>query len=235
MAVLENDRLPDFIERGARGGLKFNTTVKIRFSGHETRFQNWADTRGEWDIGYGAHFLDGVAPESFLQPIVGLFAAARGMANSFRFKWWPDYQIPPNFTGDEMQQIALGDGSTTTFQAIRTYATLSGQYDKVVEKTVVNTDRLWIEGAEKTRVAGSPGAGQYSIDTATGKITTGDIPAAIGGSGPLGEQIVYLQCEFDFHVRFDTDHLELVAEAADTDSRAVSVPRIPIVEIKPQA
>ena len=75
----------------------------------------------------------------------------------------------------------------------------------------------------------------YALDTATGKITFVTAPGGpgSGGQGPSGEDLVTVTAEFDVPVRFDTDHLELSAEAADDQAEAASAPRIPIVELKP--
>lgn len=228
-------RLPDFVERGASGGARYSTTVKIRFSGHETRVQNWEDQRGEWDIGYGAGYLWDDSLAGYLGPIINLYHVAKGRTHSWRFKDHSDFTIPPDFTGDEKQQIALGDGSTTAFQIVRSYTAASTTEDRTVDKIVSGTDRLWIEATEKTRAASPPSAGEYSIDLTTGIVTTGDTPAASGGSGPGGEQIVYVQCEFDCHVRFGLDELDVSVIAADASGAAATIPRIPIVEIKPTA
>lgn len=220
MPFLEMDRLPTFIERGARGGPKFKTTVKALFSGHEKRFADWADVRGEWDVGYGLHFLED--PTNGLRQVIELFYAVRGRADGFRFKDWIDFEIVD-------QQIGLGDGAMKVFQIVKLYQTLSGSYARVISKPVPGTTQVFKNGA----LQASPV--DYSLDTTTGKITFVIAPggAGSGGNGPGGEDVISVTTQFDIPVRFDIDQLEVSAEVADGQAEAGTIPSIRIVELKP--
>lgn len=220
-----DERLPENIEKGSRGGPGFKTTVAPLSSGHEQRNEDWDETRGRWNIGYG--ILDAADMENVLE----LFYVARGRARGFRFKDWADFKIgDPDVGPSAKQQIALGDGATTTFQIVRRYEFGAQVFDRNVYKIVSLTDRAFINSTELTRVGGAPAAGQYSIDINAGTITTGDTPggAASGGDGPSGEDVVYMLAEYDVPVRFDADRLEIASFWVD----AHEIPTIILIETR---
>lgn len=207
-----NYRLPDDIERGARGGPRFNTTVATIFSGHEKRNINWQQARGEWDIGYGLQELfdlDEPSALTSLRAVRDLFYAARGRAHSFKFKDWADYEIgQPGVP----QQIAVGDGSRTQFQLVKTYSA-SGLflYSKPVHKPIVSTYSVFVNSISTS---------SYTIDSSTGLLTISPAPE---NGHPIA---VY--GEYDVVVRFDSD--ELVIDMAVFNSG--SLPNIKIVEVR---
>jgi len=205
-------RLPEDVERGAQGGPQFSTTIFPSSSGHEKRNENWADTRGAWDVGYG------IQTKSDFDNTIDFFYARHGRAIGFRFKDWTDFEIIA--TGG--QQIGLGDDSTTIFQALKTYTSGGATYSRDLKKLVTGTVKVYLETVLQTV------PGQVSFDVDTGLITFVTAPLSTTGSGPGGEQIVGLETEFDVPVRFDTDHLQLAAETFD----AAAIPQIPILEIR---
>ena len=230
MSFLETDRLPETLEAGSGGGPRFFTTKRPQFDGRVKRFINWSQPRQIYDVGYAfRYFSDPVYP---LQAVINLFYAAKGSFNGFRYLNHIDNTIPWDVSGDNKQQIALGDGASNVFQIFKSYVTNSGQFDRLVNKIVSGSDRAWIEATELTRVPSTPGAGEYCIDTTTAQITTGDIPASTGGTGPGGEQIVFIQCRFDDAVRFDQDNMDIQMEGADTGAESGSIPRIPLIGLK---
>lgn len=220
-------RLPDDIERGALGGPRFNTTVLELDSGFEKRNQNWSQTRGEWDIGYGILTKFQEDPSSAkldLDDLINFFYTVRGRAFSWRFKDWSDYEVGfQNGTEITAQFLAFGDGSTTAFQAFKRYQFQTGTaFDRELTKLVSGTEQVFLEGVLQTN------PGQYSVDYDTGIITFVTAPAATGGTGPGGAETVTYRTEFDAHVRFDTDDMKVSMELFS----AGSWPNIPLVELR---
>lgn len=198
-------RLSDDIERGARGGPRFKTTVMILGAGHEKRNQDWETTRGEWDIGYG------IESKEDMQDVIDFFYVRRAKAHSFRFKDWTDYQV--GSTGSPVT-FATGDGTTAVFQAAKRYSSGGYTFDRILKKLVAGTIEVYVNSVLQTVTT------HYTIDITTGVITFVTPPT---NAHPIG-----LVCEFDVPVRFDTDALDITAETFD----AVAIPQIPIIEVK---
>lgn len=220
-------RLPEDVERGALGGARFNTTVLELDSGFEKRNQNWSQSRGEWDVGYGLVLKFQEDPASMkldLDDLINFFYTVRGKAFSWRFKDWSDYEVGfQNGSEVTAQFLAFGDGSTVAFQAFKRYAFGSGTaFDRTLTKTVAGTSQIFIEGAPQTEGV------DYTIDDDTGIITFTVAPAATGGTGPGGAETVTYRIEFDVHARFDTDDLKISMETFN----AGAWPNIPIVELR---
>jgi uncharacterized protein (TIGR02217 family) len=217
-------RLSDDIERGAVGGPRFKTTILGLESGFEKRNIDWAEARGQWDVGYGLMSKEDTgAQAAFLDKIRDFFYARRGRAHSFRFKDWTDFDIGdkdnPTITN---QQIALGDDTTTVFQIFKRYSSGGIDYDRPLTKIVGGTQAVLLDSVLQSD------PGDYTIDLTTALITFGVAPASTGGAGPGGEEIVQVACEFDSHVRFDNDQLLTNLEVFS----AGAMPQIEIVELR---
>jgi uncharacterized protein (TIGR02217 family) len=221
-------RLPDDIERGAQGGPRFKTRVLDLESGFEKRNQDWEQARSEWDLSYGIMQLDTDDAITHVREVLTFFYARRGRARGFRFKDWADFMIGDTLDITTRQEIGLGDGATTVFQINKRYTDAVQTYTRDIFKIVSGTDRLWLNEVEKTRVAGPPSAGEYSIDINTGVVTTGDVGLATGGGGPGGEHQIEVICEFDVPVRFKNDNMDINLQTAF----AGSIPAIPIRETR---
>lgn len=195
-------RLPDDVERGARGGPAFNTTVLLLGSGYERRNVNWERTRGHWDLAYG------LRTKADAESTLAFFYARLGRACGFRFKDWTDYSI--GSTGSP-QVIATGGGGATKFQIVRRYTSGGYTYSRYITRPVAGSIKVYLDGVEQ--VSG------FTVNAATGVITfTGGAP-----SGVIG-----VTGEFDVPVRFDTDDLELQAYVYGN----YAMPSVPIVEIR---
>lgn len=229
MALLVGVRLPEEIERGALGGPRFNTTVLSLDSGFEKRNQNWIDTRGEWDLGYGLlrKFQDDpLSVELDLDMLINLFYVAGGKAHSFRFKDFSDFEIGMENGVDlaSPQLIGLGDDVTTQFQVFKRYSFPGGAttHDRFLTKLVASTVRVYLDGALQTLTT------HYTVDADRGNINMVTAPASTGGTGPGGEELLAIRCEYDVHVRFDTDALDVNMELFS----AGSWPSFPIIELR---
>lgn len=217
-------RLPEDIERGAVGGPRFNTTVLELESGFEKRNVNWTQARGEWDVGYGLLLKFEEPGSNFsvvLDDLINFFYIMQGKAFSFRFKDWSDYEIAiQNGVDQTPQQIGLGDDSTTTFQVFKRYASAGTIFDRTITKLVSGTVEVFIDGVKQ--VSG------FTVDHDRGLVDFTVAPASTGGTGPGGEEVVAVRCEFDVHARFDTDDLKMNMEVFN----AGSWPNIPVVELR---
>jgi uncharacterized protein (TIGR02217 family) len=229
VSFLVGVRLPEEIERGALGGPEYRTTVLSLDSGFEFRNSDWLDARGKWDLGYGLlekFQEDPDGAELDLDTLINFFQTCRGKGRSFRFKDFSDYEIGMRQGVDlaDPQTIGLGDGTTTVFQVFKRYqiAGNATTQDNVLTKLVGSTVRVYLDGVLQTLTT------HYTVDEDRGTITMVTPPAASGGTGPGGVQLLGLRCEYDRHVRFDTDKLDVNMELFS----AGSWPNFPIVELR---
>jgi uncharacterized protein (TIGR02217 family) len=190
--------LPD-ISYGAAGGPGYSTTVVPTVSGHERRNANWAMARGKWNVAHGLKKREQVAE------LIAFFRARRGRAHGFRFKDWIDYQA-------FAQSLGVGDGTTTTFQLVKHYASGGAVETRLIAKPVAGTVKLYRDGVEATS--------GWSVDTTTGLITFGIAPA-------VGVQVT-ADFAFDVPVRFDSDQMDVTIETYQLGTWG----QIPVVEIK---
>jgi len=222
-------KLPEEVERGALGGPRFNTTVLELDSGFEKRNSNWVDTRGEWDLGYGLlqkFQEDQASAELDLNTLIKMFYVCQGKRYSFRQKDWSDFEIGMENGVDETspQLIHLGDGTTTQIQVFKRYShpDTATTFDRYLTKIVGSTVRVYLDGVLQTLTT------HYTVDEDRALITMVTPPAATGGTGPGGEEQVQIRCEFDCHVRFDTDALDVNMEVFN----AGSWPSFPTIELR---
>jgi uncharacterized protein (TIGR02217 family) len=205
-------RFPTAISLGATGGPERRTQIVALASGHEQRNARWADSRRRYNAGYGVKSLDQV------HEIISFFEQRRGRLHGFRWKDRADCKsCPPGQSpASDDQDLGIGDGSTATFQLIKSYGSGATLWQRNIAKPVPESVQLALNG-----VAQIPGT-HYTLDETTGIITflPGHIPAA--GAVLTGG------FEFDVPVRFDTDFLEINLEAFG----AGAIPDIPIVEIR---
>lgn len=220
---LSGVRLPEDVERGAVGGPRFDTTVLSLDSGFEKRNVNWSQARGEWDIAYGLREM--FDPDSnqvtALNEVQTLFYVVQGRGFSFRFKDHGDFEIAKEDGVDkDPQQIGLGDGTTTEFQVFKRYSDSGVNFDRTITKLVDGTVEVFVDGVAES--------GGHTVNNDTGVITFDTAPSGSGGTGPGGEELIAVRCEFDAHVRFDTDHLQLAMEIEVKGE----IPSITLVEVR---
>lgn len=199
-------KLDEDVERGAQGGPGFKTTITTLSSGFEQRNIDWEKARGRWDISYG---LD---DKTNLETTLAFFYARFARAHTFRFKDWTDFEIGVDATDTE-QTIGTGTGSQTQFQASRLYTSGAFNYVRDITKLVSGTVRVFLDGVEQFA--------DFTIDLITGVIT-------FTAGAPAGGVVVGLISEFDVHVRFDIDQLDL---RAFFDGN-YSMPEIPLIEVR---
>jgi len=192
-------QFPADISYGSAGGPEYSTDILITHNGYEQRNQNWAQARLRYNVAYG------VKTNAQLAEIIAFFRARKGQAHGFRFKDWTDYTALA-------QPIGTGDGSQAVFQLTKTYHSGSAQEQRVIQKPVSGSVKLFFDSVLQ--------AGNYTVDAATG-IATFDTPPANGVS-------ILADFEFDVPVRFATDRLSASLE----DYGVYSVRDLPLIEVR---
>jgi uncharacterized protein (TIGR02217 family) len=202
-------RLPDHVERGAVGGPGFKTTVIMLASGHEARNGRWSQTRAKYNIGYG------IQNSEDLIEVRDFFFARRGKLHTFRFKDWVDFVLPANTA------FAYGDGVKTEFQLHKPYTSGGETHFREITKPVAGIEVT----ANGTDGNNDPYSATATVDLTTGLCTFAEpVPDGVG---------IFADGEFDLHVRFDTDTLEIQAEAFVGGPEASGIiPQIPVIEVR---
>lgn len=149
----------------------------------------------------------GVKTLDQMQALVDFFFARNGRAYGFRYFDHVDHTVTN-------QQIGTGNGVNKAFQIIKRYEPSTGYfYDRVIRKPISGTTTVTVNGTPTTA---------FTVNNATGVITMTNAPA-VGA-------VVRASCQFHVPVRFDIDHLDVAFD----DYNNLSVPSIPLVEIRPR-
>ena len=209
--LFHETRFPTAISRASQGGPERRTDVVTLGSGFEERNARWADSRRNYNAGYGVRSLDD------LHAVLAFFEERRGRLTGFRWRDHADWKSgPPSATPAATdQRIGTGDGTTARFQLIKTYGSTFAPWARTIAKPVAGTVRVAVDGILQP-------AANVDIDHATGLITfrAGHIPAA-------GKPVT-AGFEFDVPVRFDTDKLDIALQGFTHGA----IPHIPIVEVR---
>ncbi len=205
-------RFPTGISRASQGGPERRTDVVVLGSGHEQRNARWADSRRNYNAGYGVRSLDD------LNAVIAFFEERRGRLHGFRWRDPADWKsCPPEQLATALDQsIGSGDGGTAVFQLSKTYGSAFAPWRRAITKPVDGSVLVAVDGALQ-----QPGT-DYAIDHATGSVTflAGHVPA-LGAAITAG----YV---FDVPARFDSDRLEINLQGF----RHGAIPNIPIIEIR---
>ena len=204
-------RFPTEIARGSQGGPERKTDVVVLGSGFEERNSRWADSRRNYNAGYGVKSLDD------LDAVIAFFEERRGRLHGFRWRDHADYKscTPSGVPSATDQRIGTGDGTTAVFQLVKTYGSSLAPWTRVIKKPVDGSVSVAFDGVIQP-------ASAYVVDGPSGRITFthAHLPAT-GVAVTAG----FL---FDVPVRFDTDKLEISLSGF----RHGAIPHIPIVEIR---
>lgn len=171
-------QFPSDIAYGSLGGPEYATDIVMTQGGHEQRNVRWAQARARYNVAHG------VKTKAQMETLIAFFRARKGRAHGFRFKDWGDYQA-------FAQGIAIGTGSATKFQLIKTYSSGSVTEARTISKPVAGTVAIYVNN-----VAQSSGV---SVSAATGEVTFSTPPESMA--------VISADFEFDVPVRFDTDRL----------------------------
>ena len=171
--------LDDRVARGFSAGPRFQTTIVTSAGGREVRNSAWSAPRLVFNFSYST--LD----TADARLISSFFQGRRGKQRSFLMKDWADYSATN-------EQIGTGNGSITSFQAIKTYDALN-PYVRAIK---------FIKAATlSVTVNGSPATVSSEVN---GLITLSSAPAAAA--------IIRASFEFYVPVRFDQDELQLTLD-----------------------
>lgn len=211
MAFIEL-RFPVDVSYGSAGGPEFRTDVVDLASGFDERNSRWSQARRRYNGAVG------VRSEDDLYLVISHFQACHGKLHGFRWKDFSDFKsVGPGPDPTNLDQaIGTGDGSTATFQLIKTYTVGAQSHVRTIVKPVSGTVLVAVAGAGKTLGV------HFNVNTATGVITF------TGGNIPTLGQAVTAGFEFDVPVRYDTDYLNSNWQAF----RHHNAPNIPIVETR---
>lgn len=178
---IEAPPFPPELAFGATGGPQYSTDVVVRGGGYESRNQNWALPRCQWDVG-SVH-----RRQAEIDVLLHFFyAVAQGQLHSFRFR---------DFTDESFQgPIGVGDGTARTFQLVKVYTYGARTSTRVLTKPVASSVRLWVDGVER---------GDATVDATTGLVT---LPVAPGPG-----QVVTASGMFEVPCRFGQDVLPITA------------------------
>jgi len=205
-------RFPTDISRGAQGGPERRTDVVVLGSGREERNARWADSRRNYNAGYGVKSL------ADLHAVIAFFEERRGRLYGFR---WHDAMddrscAPGGAVSPLDQVIGTGDGTRASFQVAKTYGAAHAPWVRAIRKPVAGSVRVAVAGVELA--AGD----DFTVDVTTGEIVFE--PDSVPAEG-LSITAGFL---FDVPVRFDTDRLEISMQGF----RHGAIPNIPIVEVR---
>lgn len=210
-------QFPPQISYGARGGPGFNSGIVELASGHRNVVQRWSpEGRRTWNVGFGLR--DGTDAALILE----FFLARGGAAHGFRYKDWSDYAttaIHTTMSGAAVsatdEQIGVGDGTTTQFQLVKTYASGGITITRRITKPVAGTVKVAVAGVDTLGVG-------WSVNTTTGIVTF--------SVAPLLGQVIAWGGEYDTPAGMgeETDkQLALTLEAFD----GTTVPDIILIEL----
>lgn len=194
---------PLTVSYGGSGGPAWNTAIVETGSDREERVQRREVPRHSYD----ARAL--VQSREDLATVRSFYNARGGAARGFRWKDWLDYTSNANGitapTNADVQ-IGVGDGTTTTFQLIKT--------SRVIEKPVSGSVLIAFDGVNQTS--------GFSVNTATGIVTF--TPA------PTTGVVITAGFEFDVPVRFERS-IDQDFGATHEDFDVGNVPNIPLIEL----
>jgi uncharacterized protein (TIGR02217 family) len=205
-------RFPLRLALGTSGGPVRRTDIVNLSNGRENRNNRWRDARRHYDAGSGLRSIDD------LYAVLSFFEARSGQLYGFRFRDPVDFRSgPPGraITASD-QPIGTGDGTTATFQLIKTYGDAGGASVREITKPVAGTLLVSVNGAAV------PSA-HVALETSSGRVTF------LPGRVPAAGAIIRAGFEFDVPVRFDTDRIDIDL----AQFQAGRIPTIPLVEVRP--
>jgi uncharacterized protein (TIGR02217 family) len=204
-------RFPLDVSLGSRGGPVRRTDIVTLASGREHRNSRWASSRRRYDAGLGVRTVDA------LHAVIAFFEERRGRLYGFRFRDRTDWRSgqPSREPTPFDQQIGTGDGTTKSFQLVKTYGSSFAPYVRTITKPVGGSVNVAVDGVKQEVGAA------FNCDPTTGLVTfTEALPA---------EAVVTAGFAFDVPVRFDTDELDIDLSTFE----AGGIPQIPLIEIVP--
>lgn len=210
MSSFHNERFPPRLSFGSVGGPERRTEITQISNGFEERSTPWQHSRRRFDAGVAMRSLDD------LQELVAFFEARKGQLHAFRWKDWSDFKscVPGRVAAFDDVVIGVGDGETTVFQLLKTYASGPYSYERPITKPVEGTVKVGIQGDEMLL------GDQFEVDLSTGLVTFATAPDV--------DAQVTAGFEYDVPVRFDTSSIRISV----SNFQAGEVPDVPVVEVR---
>lgn len=220
MSFLETPRFPVDIRYGSMGGPQWSTDITAGDNAVEYRNANWSLPLYRFNAKYDVK-LRSVAIE-----VYQFFLACQGRLSGFRVKDWYDYTSAENGVTTPSrtdQTIGTGNGSTTTYQIVKTYTQGVNSVVRNITKPVSGSLLVEKNGVLQTLTT------HYTIDYTTGIITF--------VTAPTSGHVIKCGYEFDVPCRFENDNLDdlsftLMASAAGSNNDIVNYPDIGLIEIR---
>src|ERR1700743_3776335 len=163
-------QFPTAIAMHSTAGPVRKTEIVTLGSGFEERNAGWGNFRRNYDVGYGVKTLDD------LHTVIAFFEARMARLYGFRLQDFSDYKscAPGADVSATDQTIGTGDGATTAFQLVKTYASGPSSWTRTIKKPVSGTVLVSVGGVTQSGVI---------TDTTTGIVTLATAPA----SGAIGK------------------------------------------------
>src|SRR6202012_5592076 len=139
-------QFPTAIAFHSSGGPERKTEIVTLGSGFEERNAVWANSRRNYDVGYGVKTLDD------LHAVIAFFEARMARLTGFRLKDFSDFKscAPGEAISVADQAIGTGDGTTAAFQLVKTYASGPSSWQRKIKKPVAGSVIVAVNGAVQT-------------------------------------------------------------------------------------
>lgn len=173
--------MPAELAFGFRGGVRNPVSTSELSDGHILRQARWAGPLREFV------FEMSDRPRASVEALRAFWLARGGGARGFRFKDFTDFEA-------EDEAFGTGDGATTAFQLIKTYA-VSGEISPHVR-----TIKKPVSSGLVVKADGTPMGSGWSVNTTTGVVTFSVAPAldvALTWSGEFRVPVIFLGDQFD--------------------------------------
>ena len=191
---------PRDISYGSQGGPEFSTTIVASGSRREQRNRNLYQPVWKWNVLYG------IKTEAQYAELYQFFLVRAGKWQSFRYQDRYDSTLT-------LEAIALGDGTTTTFQTTKTYRSGADTLVRTVTKLAADAT-IYVDGVLATNVTPNLLTGEWVFDTA-----------------PATGAVIAVTATYHFAARFDTDYLPAISDAVGEGGVLIlNIESIPIVE-----
>lgn len=182
MAFLEQ-RLPDSVSRGSKGGPRGRRTKVYVQNGRLRQNFEWSRSLQQYDVSYGVRTLDQLeVVRSFF------YVVMFGPFEGFRYKDWNDYQLT-------QAKSRLDFISGSDWQIKRVYTAGASTHARTISKPVAGTITVYRTRSGVVTVASA------SVDATTGIATI---------SGHAGGDTYACEGEFDVPVTFMDDSLDQI-------------------------
>ncbi len=127
-------RFPTAIALGSRGGPERRTEIVTLASGREQRNARWMQSRRRYNAGWG------VKSRADLVAVIAFFEERRGRLHGFRFRDPVDFSSSGIESVTPVDQwIGIGDGTTASFQLVKSYGATADAYHRPLRKPVAGS------------------------------------------------------------------------------------------------